>query len=379
MPELLRPDLPGNASREELANAVRRNNFNNSADNSPLLPLEERLKLENYRYPSDLGVDGSQNRHMMRIFVYKQLNSVGSANTVSGNSYDFGALAGRSKVKKIGVTVGAFAGAVPALLGKLGSIGGVAAASTNIGQRIGQSAIGTPIRRAGVAAAGVTAVVGGLSSTQIDLRRKTQRNPSAYISLYMPNTLNFVDRQNFDAVSVTQATGLAGLLDDSDLGKGEISATTLAMTGVVGEKFVDVSLFDSGYALNPQLEVLYQGAKNREFIFQFKFLPRTKKEADEVESIIRTLRYHAAPEYTKDSAARYLVPPSEFEIEFFIGQERNTHLPRISQCALANVDVNYAPSGKYAAFTSGNPVEISLQLTFIETIVLTKEDIKVGY
>jgi hypothetical protein len=195
----------------------------------------------------------------------------------------------------------------------------------------------------------------------------------------MPNTLNFVDRQNFDAVSVTQATGLAGVIEETDLGKGEISGRLMAATGVVGEKYVDVSLFDSGYAINPQLEVLYQGAKNREFIFQFKFLPRSKDEADEVESIIRTLRYHAAPEYTKDAAARYLVPPSEFEVEFFIGQKRNTHLPRISQCVLSNVDVNYAPSGKYSAHSGGNPVEISVQLSFVEAIILTKEDIKVGY
>jgi hypothetical protein len=54
-------------------------------------------------------------------------------------------------------------------------------------------------------------------------------------------------------------------------------------------------------------------------------------------------------------------------------------MPRIGKCVLTNIDVNYAPSGQYSTYSNGVPTEISVQLTFTETVVLTKEDIKIGY
>jgi hypothetical protein len=54
-------------------------------------------------------------------------------------------------------------------------------------------------------------------------------------------------------------------------------------------------------------------------------------------------------------------------------------LPRIAQCVLENIDVNYAAGGQYSTFVDGMPVEITMQLTFTETIILTKEDIDSGF
>ena len=44
----------------------------------------------------------------------------------------------------------------------------------------------------------------------------------------------------------------------------------------------------SGLAVNPSLELLFEGPSLREFSFSFKMTPRSKKEAEMVRSIIRT-------------------------------------------------------------------------------------------
>lgn len=328
-----------------------------SANNSPL-PQTERnpLSLTNLKYPLNLGTDNIY-KHIMRIFIYKQQKSQFKESTVNGNSYNFKQSAGASKQNFVSVT------------------GGYAAAQ---GSKILNSTV------KGVAAGGLA-----IKATDLDLNRKAKQ-PVAYISLYMPDSMQFKDNQDFAAVSVTEALGSAGNFSQAKAAAGEIAGLAAESTGVFGAGIKDLSVYSNGYAINPQLEILYKGPKNREFSYSFKFVPRNRKEAEEIESIIRTLRFHAHPEYAKDlGGSRYLVPPSEFEIDFYIGDtvdengnivsKENKHIPRIGQCVLTGVSTDYAPLGAYSTYFDGTPVEISMDLTFTETVILTKEDILIGY
>jgi hypothetical protein len=229
------------------------------------------------------------------------------------------------------------------------------------------------------------------SSTGLNSSLESTTEPLSYINLYMPDGLNFVDRHDYDSVSVTDALGGLGLVGSGNV--TEIAArlgeqARVAGVSLLGQNITDLALYNTGYALNPQLQVLYKGSKNREFVFTFKLVPRNSYEALTIETIIRTLRYHAAPDYQapgEDGAinARYFVPPSQFEIEFLVMTQNaavyNDKMPRIAKCVLTNVDVNYAPSGQFAAYLDFQPVETQLQLTFTETVVLTKPDIRAGY
>ena len=53
--------------------------------------------------------------------------------------------------------------------------------------------------------------------------------------------------------------------------------------------------------------------------------------------------------------------------------EENRFIGKISTCALENIDVNYSSAGPFATFDDGAPVEIALQLRFIEVDTITKE------
>jgi hypothetical protein len=324
--------------------------------------------IQNIRYPLDLGTDTIY-KHLMRINIYKQRISKFQTGTLGPNAFD-DEKAGASKVKEIdNVIVGGAALGIGKLVsGAAGVLGG--------------SAAETVVNGAGKAAAAATglAAISGKS-----LERKTVKEPVAYISLYMPETLIFTDRHDFDPVSVTEALGSVGVAGAVVPGgggftAGETGGAAAEASGMFGNGIKDIALFGEGYAMNPQLEILYKGSKNRQFIYSFKFTPRSQKEAEAVESIIKTLRFHASPEYgAAANASRYFIPPSEFDIEFYIGAEKNTHLPRIAQCVLENIDVNYAAAGQYSTFVDGTPVEITMQITFTETIVLTKEDIDSGF
>jgi hypothetical protein len=334
-----------------------------------LYKLEEPTNaISNLRYPLDLGTDPIY-KHLMRINIYKQKISKFETGTLGPNAFDE-EKAGASKVKEINNVI--IGGAALGLSRAAGGIAGI----------LGGSAAETLVNGAGKASAAITgiAAISGKS-----LERKTLKEPVAYISLYMPETLIFTDRHDFDPVSVTEALGSVGVAGAVVPGgggftAGETGGAAAETSGMFGNNIKDIALFGEGYAMNPQLEILYKGSKNRQFVYSFKFTPRSQKEAEAVESIIKTLRFHACPEYgAAANASRYFIPPSEFDIEFYIGSDRNIHLPKIAQCVLENVDINYASAGQYSTFVDGTPVEISLQLTFTETVVLTKEDIDSGF
>jgi hypothetical protein len=125
--------------------------------------------------------------------------------------------------------------------------------------------------------------------------------------------------------------------------------------------------------------LLFKNIQNREFLFDFRLVPRNKKEAAAITDIIKKLRFFAAPEIPSNSSGRYFIPPSEFDIEFMVGQKRNPYLPRVSTCVLQGIDVNYSSAGQWTAFQDGMPVEISLQLRFKEVEILHKKLIDEGY
>jgi hypothetical protein len=219
----------------------------------------------------------------------------------------------------------------------------------------------------------------------------------------MPDTVQQTVVNDYDQVSMTQTLGAAGLVlqaggslvegafaaatrgdltfgqTPGSAGASELAGVLAEKTGAFGQGITDVLLFSAGYAQNPQVELLFRTIQNREFLFDFKFAPRNKAEADEVIKIIQTFRFFAAPEIPTTGNGRYFIPPSEFDIEFMVGPDRNDKLPQISTCVLQGIDVNYGSAGQWTAFKDGMPIEIAMQLRFKEVEIMHKELIKQGF
>lgn len=206
------------------------------------------------------------------------------------------------------------------------------------------------------------------------------------ITLYTPDTLVLEENHQYEQISLTSVAGMAGLLSlipGGTLGT-EVAFELASRTGVIGPRAAEAGIAGLGYAINPILELLYNGTQQRKFNFQFRFTPRNPKESESVMKIIQAFRFHAAAEYAGGRvSSRYFVPPSMFEIQFkhrLNGKlTDNVNLPRTAPCVLTYVNTNYAASGNYVTFEDGVPAEITLDLAFTESIILVKEDIRNGY
>ena len=224
------------------------------------------------------------------------------------------------------------------------------------------------------------------------------------IALYMPDTLNFNYQQSYSDVSLTDAFGIPGALAQGaaagldayndykatgrvnlqNMSPFAVAALTSKFGGSQGPLFTALTSATGGViAQNPQLELIYSKPQFRQFRFSFMFYPRSQREAREVIDIIEMFKYHQAPELLNGTYGRFLVPPSEFDIQFMYNGQENVNIPKVSTCVLTGLDINYAPTGTFAAYETidsnspskggtGMPVGIGLDLSFTETEIITK-------
>lgn len=235
----------------------------------------------------------------------------------------------------------------------------------------------------------------------------------AMISLYMPDSLVASYNAQYNEVNLTDELGstintlraidqLAGKGIDAAQGGGLDVATGKKVWGSVstdpaaiglvtnsvsgkfgtGGDIGNVLLQGQGYAINPQVQMLYGGLGLRSFSLSFVFSPKSQKEAAVVNQIIHTFKYHAAPELTSgatvSSQSMYLIPPSLFNVSFMSRGKENPFLPKYADCVLEDIEVNFAPNG-FAAHTDGAPVQTTLTLQFKETEIVDRARLQKGF
>lgn len=153
------------------------------------------------------------------------------------------------------------------------------------------------------------------------------------------------------------------------VGLGGAVGGLLALGGTSGGVIAGVSV-DTGLALNPHLAVVFQGVGFRTHQFSYKFIARNQGESDVIKNIIYAFKYAMLPSYTAGSLAFQY--PDEFKIDFADGIKE--YLYDIGTCVLESVNVQYNGEGTPLFFEStGAPVSITLNLSFKETAIHTKE------
>ncbi len=223
----------------------------------------------------------------------------------------------------------------------------------------------------------------------IGTRPRFTRRIQESIALYMPSSeLTFTDLHEYDNLSLTKFAGsVAGGV--AKLAGGAIGGLVSGLRGQPGGGGSIVDAIGNnigavgqlvGSPLNPKVEVLFSNTFQREFAFDFLFAPANEKESIALEQIIRTIRFHAAPELRPGNVESFFyVPPSEFDLTFYYRGYENTKIPRINTCVLTQCDVSYAPSGVYSTFHNGHPVTVRMMLRFRETEVTHKLRVLQGF
>ena len=176
-----------------------------------------------------------------------------------------------------------------------------------------------------------------------------------------------------------------GLLDAAQTIMGEAAvrggtALTEVATGAEGTRGLVNKAF--GQADNPYMEVLFTKMELRTFSYNFTFSPKNKDETEDVQKIIQLFRFHMSPEL-KGAANRFLTIPSEFDIHYMYqakdGQaSENDFYNKIATCVCTGCDTNYTPDG-VKSFEGGAPTKITMNLSFQETELLTKERVAEGF
>jgi len=229
-------------------------------------------------------------------------------------------------------------------------------------------------------------------------------NPVKVISLYMPDTLEANYNSNYTEMSLAADTGLlqtirelnqvagdvgkaigTGNLRDAAISLGKSASTDPAVldlatklankVGIDSGQLGSFLLKGQGYAINPQMQMLYQGISLREFTLSFTFTPKTATDSQTIDKILWIFKNYSLPTLTAGSQTStdslFLIPPAIFNVNFFNNNKENQYLPKYGDCALIDVGVNYAPNG-WAAFDNGAPVQTTLSLHFKEIQALDR-------
>ena len=223
------------------------------------------------------------------------------------------------------------------------------------------------------------------------------------ISLYMPDTLTATYDANYEEMSLTADLGPTittlravsasvdgyrkGTIGNSLSSDPNVVQAAVAAASAVGVPGVNVENLGTllqraqGFALNPQLQMVYRGTGLRSFQLSFTFTPKSAREATQVNNIINQFRFYSSPSLAQKvgtvtqstTNSMFLVPPSVFEVEFYVNGQKSVNLPRYGRCVMTGLDVNHAPNG-FAAYDDSSMVQTTLQMSFKEMDILTRDN-----
>jgi len=150
-------------------------------------------------------------------------------------------------------------------------------------------------------------------------------------------------------------------------------ATLLTSTGL-GVDNNELLARTKGNIVNNNLELLFKGPTLRPFQFSFNLSPRDGGEARQVQKLIRALKQSSSVQRTPGGL--FLATPNTYKLEFKNGRTNRTHefLPRIKECALLNVSVNYMPENMYMTYNDSSMVAYKVDLAFQELEPIFNDD-----
>ena len=347
---------------------------------------------ESYSYPDDVTTSEVYGGNFAVFFINVQSQSKllnGDSNfvndVITGINNNAGnistaaaitaqALTGAVQGGIVGAVAGIYSAAKDAASGNAGDTGLENSKKSFLGNAAKKLAapLGGAILKGG--AVGVIAYESGGFSQPVK-RLKTA------ISLYMPSSLSASYGVQYNESEVPLAMQMANAVGDAFNGTVPVGGTAAA----IGTALAFKASGDAAGALsklsklapNPTTEMVFQGVETRTFSFNYRFAPRSEKEAENVLKIIEQFKFHMHPEF-KDVTGFLYIYPSEFDIVYYSGGQENPNLHKHTSCVLVNMAINYTPNGMFSTFDNGMPTQIDVTLSFKELAKLDKQKIQEG-
>ena len=175
-----------------------------------------------------------------------------------------------------------------------------------------------------------------------------------------------------NVAKATMETGIAegqSILQNSGISNNDIAS--FFASRAVGNN----SLFTraTGKVLNPNLELLFNGPKLRQFNYNFRFTPREEREAREIRRIIKFFKKNMAPQRVPSKL--FLKTPNVFKLKYiFKGGRQHPFLNKIKMCALTQFNVTYAPDGSFMTYDDGSMTAYNVTMSFGELNPIYEND-----
>ena len=236
-----------------------------------------------------------------------------------------------------------------------------------------------------------------MSALSLDGRKRLEINKRlvGHITLPIPEGVTDQNAVNFGSGTMNpmQVAGAEVALDFLLRGVGEAGESAAeifkqtatdknvqqAISALIAGSGIGIDTNDllastQGNINNNNLELLFKGPTLRPFTFSFNLSPRDVQEAGQVQKIIRAFKQSSAVQRTPGGI--FLATPNTYKLEFIDGKTSSTHrfLPKIKECALLGVNVNYMPENSYMTYENSSMVAYNLQLAFKELEPIFNDD-----
>jgi len=134
----------------------------------------------------------------------------------------------------------------------------------------------------------------------------------------------------------------------------------------------------TGAAINPNLELLFNGPKLRNFQFSFNFAPNDELDGSIMRRIQKFFKMGMSPVRNQDNLL-FLGSPNVFRLRYRTKErERIKGLPMHKICALTSCEINYAPDNVYQSYeddaAGSSPVRTVMNLSFTELTPVFQDD-----
>jgi hypothetical protein len=162
---------------------------------------------------------------------------------------------------------------------------------------------------------------------------------------------------------IKSATAAAG--EDTKGGEGGDLARAIKFASASAAVNSNLRSRFSGEVMNPNLELLFNGPRLRNFNFAFFMSARDEGEATTIKKIIKTFKEKMA---VRDGpGSLFLKAPHIFQITYKTDTGgQHPALNQIKLCAMTGFNVNYTPAGTYSTFEDLTMTAYQMNMQFTE-------------
>ena len=231
-------------------------------------------------------------------------------------------------------------------------------------------------------------------------RAPTTRLDTA-IAMYMPTNIKVSYGAEYTDTPIGQFTDAVVDVVQGGMSPEELKSSIANETGEIGEYGIRQGLkglgevpgfggaleakeMMEGVIFADRMELAFKGIGKRQFSYEFKMMPRSQAEADQIQEIIYAFKFNMMPEFVGDTKGRKLKVPNTFDIQYMYQNAENSYLNKVSTCFLEKMDVSYGGE-RYKTFDASStnagapPVETTISLNFLEIELITRERVAEGF